>query len=82
MNKHPGLQHIATSLGSCRLPHRSHLGGIKLVNFFRSLVGTFGTPRLSDMESPTKEIEEFESTALKYLQPEQIEKIWLRLRGL
>uniref|UniRef100_A0A674N7Q7 Phosphodiesterase n=1 Tax=Takifugu rubripes TaxID=31033 RepID=A0A674N7Q7_TAKRU len=34
------------------------------------------------MESPTKEIEEFESTALKYLQPEQIEKIWLRLRGL
>ncbi|XP_061588528.1 dual specificity calcium/calmodulin-dependent 3',5'-cyclic nucleotide phosphodiesterase 1C isoform X3 [Cololabis saira] len=36
----------------------------------------------SDMESPTKEIEEFESTALKYLQPEQIEKIWLRLRGL
>uniref|UniRef100_A0A8D3D915 Phosphodiesterase n=1 Tax=Scophthalmus maximus TaxID=52904 RepID=A0A8D3D915_SCOMX len=82
MNKHPGLQQIATSLGSCRLPHRSHLGGIKLVNFFRSLVGTFGTPRLSDMESPTKEIEEFESTALKYLQPEQIEKIWLRLRGL
>lgn len=37
---------------------------------------------LTDMESPTKEIEEFESTALKYLQPEQIEKIWLRLRGL
>ncbi|XP_068197630.1 dual specificity calcium/calmodulin-dependent 3',5'-cyclic nucleotide phosphodiesterase 1A isoform X3 [Antennarius striatus] len=36
----------------------------------------------SDMESPTKEIEEFESTALKYLQPDQIEKIWLRLRGL
>lgn len=36
----------------------------------------------TDMESPTKEIEEFESTALKYLQPEQIEKIWLRLRGL
>uniref|UniRef100_A0A3Q2YCL5 Phosphodiesterase n=1 Tax=Hippocampus comes TaxID=109280 RepID=A0A3Q2YCL5_HIPCM len=34
------------------------------------------------MESPTKEIEEFESTALQYLQPEQIEKIWLRLRGL
>ncbi|CAL9689234.1 unnamed protein product [Knipowitschia caucasica] len=34
------------------------------------------------MESPTKEIEEFESTALKYLQPDQIEKIWLRLRGL
>uniref|UniRef100_G3PYJ3 Phosphodiesterase n=1 Tax=Gasterosteus aculeatus aculeatus TaxID=481459 RepID=G3PYJ3_GASAC len=34
------------------------------------------------MESPTKEIEEFESTSLKYLQPEQIEKIWLRLRGL
>lgn len=39
-------------------------------------------PRNLDMESPTKEIEEFESTALKYLQPEQIEKIWLRLRGL
>lgn len=38
--------------------------------------------RAADMESPTKEIEEFESTALKYLQPEQIEKIWLRLRGL
>uniref|UniRef100_A0AAR2LPN5 Phosphodiesterase n=1 Tax=Pygocentrus nattereri TaxID=42514 RepID=A0AAR2LPN5_PYGNA len=35
-----------------------------------------------DMESPTKEIEEFESTSLKYLQPDQIEKIWLRLRGL
>ncbi|XP_048868191.1 dual specificity Calcium/calmodulin-dependent 3',5'-cyclic nucleotide phosphodiesterase 1C isoform X4 [Brienomyrus brachyistius] len=34
------------------------------------------------MESPTKEIEEFESSSLKYLQPEQIEKIWLRLRGL
>ncbi|XP_063075040.1 dual specificity calcium/calmodulin-dependent 3',5'-cyclic nucleotide phosphodiesterase 1C [Engraulis encrasicolus] len=34
------------------------------------------------MESPTREIEEFESTSLKYLQPEQIEKIWLRLRGL
>uniref|UniRef100_A0A8C6B526 Phosphodiesterase n=1 Tax=Monodon monoceros TaxID=40151 RepID=A0A8C6B526_MONMO len=34
------------------------------------------------MESPTKEIEEFESNSLKYLQPEQIEKIWLRLRGL
>ncbi|KAJ8354725.1 hypothetical protein SKAU_G00222920 [Synaphobranchus kaupii] len=34
------------------------------------------------MESPTKEIEDFESTSLKYLQPEQIEKIWLRLRGL
>ncbi|EOB05404.1 Calcium/calmodulin-dependent 3',5'-cyclic nucleotide phosphodiesterase 1C [Anas platyrhynchos] len=33
------------------------------------------------MESPTKEIEEFESNSLKYLQPEQIEKIWLRLRG-
>ncbi|PKK24694.1 phosphodiesterase 1C, calmodulin-dependent 70kDa, partial [Columba livia] len=31
---------------------------------------------------PTKEIEEFESNSLKYLQPEQIEKIWLRLRGL
>ncbi|KAI5092676.1 calcium/calmodulin-dependent 3',5'-cyclic nucleotide phosphodiesterase 1A isoform X1 [Silurus meridionalis] len=36
----------------------------------------------SIMESPTKEIEEFESTSLKYLQPDQIEKIWLRLRGL
>lgn len=35
-----------------------------------------------DMESPTKEIEDFESNSLKYLQPEQIEKIWLRLRGL
>ncbi|XP_029334575.1 calcium/calmodulin-dependent 3',5'-cyclic nucleotide phosphodiesterase 1C isoform X5 [Mus caroli] len=34
------------------------------------------------MESPTKEIEEFESNSLKHLQPEQIEKIWLRLRGL
>ncbi|XP_041103177.1 calcium/calmodulin-dependent 3',5'-cyclic nucleotide phosphodiesterase 1C-like isoform X2 [Polyodon spathula] len=34
------------------------------------------------MESPTKEIEEFESNSLKYLQPDQIEKIWLRLRGL
>ncbi|KAG7275126.1 hypothetical protein CRUP_024692, partial [Coryphaenoides rupestris] len=34
------------------------------------------------MESPTKEIEDFESNSLKYLQPEQIEKIWLRLRGL
>uniref|UniRef100_A0A672K6H1 Phosphodiesterase n=1 Tax=Sinocyclocheilus grahami TaxID=75366 RepID=A0A672K6H1_SINGR len=34
------------------------------------------------MESPTREIEEFESTSLKYLQPDQIEKIWLRLRGL
>ncbi|XP_020824621.1 dual specificity calcium/calmodulin-dependent 3',5'-cyclic nucleotide phosphodiesterase 1C isoform X4 [Phascolarctos cinereus] len=34
------------------------------------------------MESPTKEIEEFENNSLKYLQPEQIEKIWLRLRGL
>lgn len=51
-------------------------------NFFftSSLAVSSGT--LSDMESPTKEIEEFESTALKYLQPEQIEKIWLRLRGL
>uniref|UniRef100_A0A4X1SSY5 Phosphodiesterase n=2 Tax=Sus scrofa TaxID=9823 RepID=A0A4X1SSY5_PIG len=38
--------------------------------------------RFSPMESPTKEIEEFESNSLKYLQPEQIEKIWLRLRGL
>ncbi|XP_062335741.1 LOW QUALITY PROTEIN: dual specificity calcium/calmodulin-dependent 3',5'-cyclic nucleotide phosphodiesterase 1A [Osmerus eperlanus] len=35
-----------------------------------------------DMESPTKEIEDFESNSLKYLQPDQIEKIWLRLRGL
>ncbi|GAA6099599.1 calcium/calmodulin-dependent 3',5'-cyclic nucleotide phosphodiesterase 1A-like isoform X1 [Tachysurus ichikawai] len=35
-----------------------------------------------DMESPTKEIEDFENNSLKYLQPEQIEKIWLRLRGL
>uniref|UniRef100_A0A673IHN8 Phosphodiesterase n=1 Tax=Sinocyclocheilus rhinocerous TaxID=307959 RepID=A0A673IHN8_9TELE len=34
------------------------------------------------MESPTREIEEFESTSLKYLQPDQIENIWLRLRGL
>ena len=34
------------------------------------------------MELPTKEIEDFESNSLKYLQPEQIEKIWLRLRGL
>ncbi|KAJ8276922.1 hypothetical protein GJAV_G00069400 [Gymnothorax javanicus] len=34
------------------------------------------------MESPTKEIEDFENNSLKYLQPEQIEKIWLRLRGL
>ncbi|TRY55807.1 hypothetical protein DNTS_025653, partial [Danionella cerebrum] len=34
------------------------------------------------MESPTREIEEFENTSLKYLQPDQIEKIWLRLRGL
>ncbi|KAJ3611463.1 hypothetical protein NHX12_021478 [Muraenolepis orangiensis] len=34
------------------------------------------------MESPTKEIEDFESNSLKYLQPEQIEKIWQRLRGL
>ncbi|XP_055446442.1 dual specificity calcium/calmodulin-dependent 3',5'-cyclic nucleotide phosphodiesterase 1C isoform X4 [Bubalus kerabau] len=38
--------------------------------------------RAAAMESPTKEIEEFESNSLKYLQPEQIEKIWLRLRGL
>ncbi len=37
---------------------------------------------LSIMESPTREIEEFEGTSLKYLQPDQIEKIWLRLRGL
>nr|XP_033786463.1 calcium/calmodulin-dependent 3',5'-cyclic nucleotide phosphodiesterase 1C isoform X2 [Geotrypetes seraphini] len=36
----------------------------------------------AQMESPTKEIEEFENNSLKYLQPEQIEKIWLRLRGL
>ncbi|XP_062847476.1 dual specificity calcium/calmodulin-dependent 3',5'-cyclic nucleotide phosphodiesterase 1A isoform X2 [Trichomycterus rosablanca] len=35
-----------------------------------------------NMESPTKEIEDFENNSLKYLQPEQIEKIWLRLRGL
>uniref|UniRef100_UPI003AADE39A dual specificity calcium/calmodulin-dependent 3',5'-cyclic nucleotide phosphodiesterase 1A-like n=1 Tax=Centroberyx gerrardi TaxID=166262 RepID=UPI003AADE39A len=34
------------------------------------------------MDSPTKEIEDFESNSLKYLQPDQIEKIWLRLRGL
>ncbi|XP_072566736.1 dual specificity calcium/calmodulin-dependent 3',5'-cyclic nucleotide phosphodiesterase 1A isoform X5 [Paramormyrops kingsleyae] len=34
------------------------------------------------LESPTKEIEDFESNSLKYLLPEQIEKIWLRLRGL
>ncbi|XP_061109761.1 dual specificity calcium/calmodulin-dependent 3',5'-cyclic nucleotide phosphodiesterase 1C-like isoform X2 [Conger conger] len=34
------------------------------------------------MESPTKEMEEFESSSLRHLQPEQIEKIWLRLRGL
>ncbi|XP_016398774.1 calcium/calmodulin-dependent 3',5'-cyclic nucleotide phosphodiesterase 1C-like [Sinocyclocheilus rhinocerous] len=40
-----------------------------LVNFF-------------DMESPTKEIEDFENNSLKYLQADQIEKIWLRLRGL
>ncbi|KAG5841646.1 hypothetical protein ANANG_G00168850 [Anguilla anguilla] len=39
-------------------------------------------PPARDMESPTKEIEEFESSSLKYLQPDQIEKIWLRLRGL
>ena len=50
--------------------------------FVWSLVGTSRTLWAFDMESPTKEIEEFESTALKYLQPEQIEKIWLRLRGL
>ncbi|CAL8400572.1 unnamed protein product [Gadus morhua 'NCC'] len=37
---------------------------------------------LLHMDSPTKEIEDFESNSLKYLQPEQIEKIWLRLRGL
>ncbi|XP_052397845.1 dual specificity calcium/calmodulin-dependent 3',5'-cyclic nucleotide phosphodiesterase 1A isoform X4 [Carassius gibelio] len=35
-----------------------------------------------DMESPTKEIEDFENNSLKYLQADQIEKIWLRLRGL
>uniref|UniRef100_A0A8C1AFR1 Phosphodiesterase n=1 Tax=Cyprinus carpio carpio TaxID=630221 RepID=A0A8C1AFR1_CYPCA len=34
------------------------------------------------MESPTKEIEDFENNSLKYLQADQIEKIWLRLRGL
>ena len=37
---------------------------------------------LLHMDSPSKEIEDFESNSLKYLQPEQIEKIWLRLRGL
>lgn len=47
-----------------------------------SVVGASKLFQATDMESPTKEIEEFESTALKYLQPEQIEKIWLRLRGL
>uniref|UniRef100_A0A8C1RG69 Phosphodiesterase n=1 Tax=Cyprinus carpio TaxID=7962 RepID=A0A8C1RG69_CYPCA len=35
-----------------------------------------------DMESPTKEIEDFENNSLKYLQADHIEKIWLRLRGL
>uniref|UniRef100_A0A8C1PYC6 Phosphodiesterase n=1 Tax=Cyprinus carpio TaxID=7962 RepID=A0A8C1PYC6_CYPCA len=34
------------------------------------------------MESPTKEIEDFENNSLKYLQADHIEKIWLRLRGL
>ncbi|XP_029110903.1 calcium/calmodulin-dependent 3',5'-cyclic nucleotide phosphodiesterase 1C-like isoform X2 [Scleropages formosus] len=34
------------------------------------------------LESPTKEIEDFENNSLKHLLPEQIEKIWLRLRGL
>uniref|UniRef100_A0A8C1BSR8 Phosphodiesterase n=1 Tax=Cyprinus carpio carpio TaxID=630221 RepID=A0A8C1BSR8_CYPCA len=38
--------------------------------------------RFARKYSPTREIEEFESTSLKYLQPDQIEKIWLRLRGL
>uniref|UniRef100_A0A8C7R889 Phosphodiesterase n=1 Tax=Oncorhynchus mykiss TaxID=8022 RepID=A0A8C7R889_ONCMY len=38
--------------------------------------------RFAHMESPTKEIEDFESNSLKFLQPDQIEKIWLRLRGL
>ncbi|XP_034147487.1 calcium/calmodulin-dependent 3',5'-cyclic nucleotide phosphodiesterase 1A isoform X4 [Esox lucius] len=34
------------------------------------------------MESPTKDMEEFESSSLKYLKPDQIENIWIRLRGL
>uniref|UniRef100_A0A3P8ZD40 Phosphodiesterase n=1 Tax=Esox lucius TaxID=8010 RepID=A0A3P8ZD40_ESOLU len=33
-------------------------------------------------ESLLFEIEDFESNSLKFLQPDQIEKIWLRLRGL
>uniref|UniRef100_A0A6Q2ZDU8 Phosphodiesterase n=1 Tax=Esox lucius TaxID=8010 RepID=A0A6Q2ZDU8_ESOLU len=37
---------------------------------------------LSVMESPTKDMEEFESSSLKYLKPDQIENIWIRLRGL
>ncbi|TTC44341.1 Calcium/calmodulin-dependent 3',5'-cyclic nucleotide phosphodiesterase 1C [Bagarius yarrelli] len=51
-----------------------------LINFASSSRRSFRI--YFNMESPTKEIEEFESTSLKYLQPDQIEKIWLRLRGL
>lgn len=43
---------------------------------------SFRLVNILDMESPTKEIEDFESNSLKFLQPDQIEKIWLRLRGL
>ncbi|XP_041717842.1 calcium/calmodulin-dependent 3',5'-cyclic nucleotide phosphodiesterase 1A isoform X5 [Coregonus clupeaformis] len=43
---------------------------------------SFCLVNILDMESPTKEIEDFESNSLKFLQPDQIEKIWLRLRGL
>uniref|UniRef100_A0A8C1AF51 Phosphodiesterase n=1 Tax=Cyprinus carpio carpio TaxID=630221 RepID=A0A8C1AF51_CYPCA len=49
--------------------HTNSFMSFRLVDFF-------------DMESPTKEIEDFENNSLKYLQADQIEKIWLRLRGL
>ncbi|KYO43256.1 hypothetical protein Y1Q_0017563 [Alligator mississippiensis] len=62
-----------------RLEHRSGYADRRL---FSQLSVFLPVSRAAAMESPTKEIEEFESNSLKYLQPEQIEKIWLRLRGL
>ncbi len=52
------------------------------LNWREESLGLHLSSCLSIMESPTREIEEFEGTSLKYLQPDQIEKIWLRLRGL
>ncbi|RXN25262.1 calcium calmodulin-dependent 3, 5 -cyclic nucleotide phosphodiesterase 1C-like isoform X1 [Labeo rohita] len=66
---------LADELPSTDVPEATEKTAVSFgIKFFFSCLGI--------MESPTREIEEFESTSLKYLQPDQIEKIWLRLRGL